>query len=633
MLVGEQQSAFVPDRHIADNVLLMQELMRGYHRGDGAARCALKVDIQKAYDSVEWSFVEQVLVAMNFPAQMIKWIMVCVTTPYYSISLNGYLEGYFKGEKGLRQGDPISPYIFILIMEAFSNVLEEYTSQQGFVYHPKCEHLGITHLIFADDLFLLCGANCESLNLIRDALKEFGDISGPRPNLQKSHMFVTGVNEEFKADLVQCIGMESRELPVKYLGVPLISTRLKVRDCEEIKKKILNRVQCWTAGALSYAGRIQLIISVLHSVQAYWSSIFILPKKVLKDIDDILRNFLWTGTNLRKSGAKVAWEEVCCPKNEGGLGIKSAVTWNKALMVRHLWDLARKKDSLWVKWCHSYMLRGRSMWGVDVQGDVSWTWRKLMKLREVVWMYMKYKIGDGKDSFMWIDNWHPCGPLLKRFGTRILYDANSCLDAKVEDCIQNGNWRLPRVLSRDLITVQNNFPRYSPNALIRDKVEWYAAANKQYSCRTAWEVLRCQHQKVEWADLIWNKEAIPRCSMIWWLACKNRLSTKDRLYSWGIITDNRCVLCADNEESRDHLYFGCSYTREVWNDALFKCNLQYICNNWADEVQEATRRFRGASMQAKMGRLAFTVVVYCIWKERNQRIFKGEGSTVYQVIK
>lgn len=90
---------------------------------------------------------------------------------------------------------------------------------------------------------------------------------------------------------------------------------------------------------------------------------------------------------MRKFGAKTTWEEVCCPKNDGRLGIKSVVIWNKALMVHHLLDLARKKDYLWVKW-----------------GEVSWT---LRKLREIVWMCTRYKIGDGKDTLMWIDNWHP----------------------------------------------------------------------------------------------------------------------------------------------------------------------------------------------------------------------------------
>lgn len=136
-LVGCWQLAFVIDRHISDNILLMQELMRGYHKETGVPGCALKVYIQKAYDSVEWPFVENVLVAMGFPHQMVQWIMLCATTPTYFISFNGCVEGYFKGAKGLRQGDPISPYLFILLMEAFSNILEDFMHNNDFMYHPK----------------------------------------------------------------------------------------------------------------------------------------------------------------------------------------------------------------------------------------------------------------------------------------------------------------------------------------------------------------------------------------------------------------------------------------------------------------------------------------------------------------
>lgn len=222
--------------------------------------------------------MDRVLKVMDFMQQMIDWIMSCISTPYYSVSLNG--KGYFKGEKGLRQGDPISPYIFILIMEAFSNILDDHTQQGGYTFHAKCQQLSITHVIFADDLFLLCGANTASLNVIKNALDEFGSLSGLRPNMQKSHMFVAGVAEEEKADLGRRIGMEVRDLPVRYLGAPLLSTKLRARDCEYIKKKILKRIQSWNAATLSYAGRIQLVVSILHSIQAYWSSIFILPKQV-----------------------------------------------------------------------------------------------------------------------------------------------------------------------------------------------------------------------------------------------------------------------------------------------------------------------------------------------------------------
>lgn len=120
----------------------------------------MKIDIQKAYEYVEWCFLKEVLVAMELPNLMIDWLMECVSTLCYSISLDGCLERYFRGAKGLRQGDPISPYLFILLMEAFSHILGSYTQQEGFQFHKGCGDLGITHLIFADDLFVLSAATC-----------------------------------------------------------------------------------------------------------------------------------------------------------------------------------------------------------------------------------------------------------------------------------------------------------------------------------------------------------------------------------------------------------------------------------------------------------------------------------------
>lgn len=174
---------------------------------------------------------------------------------------------------------------------------------------------------FADDLFLLAAANVESVAVLKRTFEEFGAMSGLHPNLQKSNVFLAGVTEMEISNICNTMGMESKEPHVKYLGVPLISGRLKQSDCDELEQKILKKVNSWQANLLSYAGRIQLIISVLARVQTYWSRIFVLPKGVLKDIDAILRRFLWGGAELKRTAAKVAWKEVCLPKTGGGLGI------------------------------------------------------------------------------------------------------------------------------------------------------------------------------------------------------------------------------------------------------------------------------------------------------------------------
>ncbi|XP_071704795.1 uncharacterized protein [Rutidosis leptorrhynchoides] len=170
-VVGCNQSAFILGRTISDNILLTQELMKDYHTNRGVARCAFKVDIQKAYDTVDWVFLESILRRFGYLDTMVKWIMTCVTSTSFSIAVNGDLHGFFRGKRGLRQGDPMSPYLFTLVMEVLSLLLQEsMTEENRFRFHPRCENLKIINLCFADDLFLFSHADSGSVKVIAEAL-------------------------------------------------------------------------------------------------------------------------------------------------------------------------------------------------------------------------------------------------------------------------------------------------------------------------------------------------------------------------------------------------------------------------------------------------------------------------------
>ncbi|GJV66022.1 putative reverse transcriptase domain, reverse transcriptase zinc-binding domain protein [Tanacetum coccineum] len=255
-IISANQSAFVPGRSITDNILLTQELMHNYHLNRGTPRCAFKVDIQKAYDTVDWVFLRSILVGFGFHEKMVTWIMECVTTTSYSICVNGSLHGHFKGSRGLRQGDPLSPYLFTMVMEILTLMIQRRVlASDCFTYHRYCSNLELVNLCFADDLFLFTYGDVASASVIMEALDEFKDASGLIPSIPKSTAYFCNVLNHTKLSILQVLPFEEGKLPVKYLGVPLVSSRLKIRDCLELVDKVSLRIQDWKNKSV-YGGKV-----------------------------------------------------------------------------------------------------------------------------------------------------------------------------------------------------------------------------------------------------------------------------------------------------------------------------------------------------------------------------------------
>ena len=374
---------------------------------------------------------------------MQMWIKACVTSPKYSINFNGESIGFFAGAKGLRQGDPMSPYLFVLIMDSLSQLLQHNIQRSPvFRYHWKCNKLSLSHLCFADDLTLLFHGDVQSAALMKLTLSQFYDFTGLQANPTKSCLFLAGLEDDVAESICQILQFPKGSLPMKYLGVPLITSRLKKVHCDDLVNRISSRILSWTSKFLSYAGRIQLIQSVLNGIFNYWSGMFILPKYILKQVECLMRRFLWTGGIEKGHGAKVAWAKVCMPKKEGGLGFKNLTQMNCILNLKHIWALfAKDNASLWSQWIHVYMLKNRSFWSIKPPSQCSWYWRKLLKLRDMVRPVLKHRIGNGCGTFLWYDNWHPLGPLLVKFPPRVAYDAGLPLNAKVDNIIANGEWQ------------------------------------------------------------------------------------------------------------------------------------------------------------------------------------------------
>lgn len=383
-LISPEQSAFVRHRKMKENIMLVQELLRKYNRKRVTPRCMMKIDLFKAYDTVSWSFLQWMLSQLDFPPRFICWIMECITTPSFSVLLNGSIHGHFRSGRGLRQGDPLSPYLFVICMEYLSRDLKRLDRSITFQYHPSCNPIKLVHLAFADDLMLFARGDIPSVAALCNKLQHFSKITGLAINKEKSELFVAGVDGPELQLMESKSGFKLGTMPFRYLGVPLQSSRLCSAQFAPLVDKCMDLIKGWNSKNLSYAGRTELIRAVLQGVATFWMGIFPLPAVVLKRIISLCRNFLWCKSPLVNSRPLVAWREACLPKNQGGLGLISLPAWNLAALAKTLWELQRDKNSLWIKWLHSYYLKGKSVWDYKPKnGDSHWL-KCIFRIRDLL---------------------------------------------------------------------------------------------------------------------------------------------------------------------------------------------------------------------------------------------------------
>lgn len=380
-IIGASQSAFVQGRNISHNICLAKELLVGYNRKNISKRCVMKFDICKAFDMVSWKFIESSLQTLRFPHKFIGWIMACIKSARFSVLINGQLEGFFGSNRGIRQGDPLSPFLFTIVMEILSRRINYASNEKQFSFHPKCRRVNLSHLLFADDLLVFCKADKGSMSCIKRAIEDFGLWSGLSMNLDKSDIYFGGISDIEGMNLAGLMGIRIGKFPFRYLGIPIDAKRLGLADYSEIIEKMTAKIASWTARCLSYAGRLVLIKHVISTIGCYWMRTMLFPKEVLRRVTSICRAYLWSGKSEGKRNL-VSWKAVCENKSSGGLGVKDLVAFNKALMMTHIWDISLKKDNLWIKWMNNYFFKDTQIWEMEERQHLPWTLKALIRLKK-----------------------------------------------------------------------------------------------------------------------------------------------------------------------------------------------------------------------------------------------------------
>lgn len=337
---------------------------------------------------------------------------------------------------------------------------------------------------------------------------------------------------------------------MKYLGLPLVSTRLSTNDCQVLLDKVHKRISSWSAKLLSYAGRLQLITSVLFQLQAYWCEAFILPRKGQKLIEAACRNYLWSGKWDTQAMALVSWEDICVPKVEGGLGLKLIKAWNKSALCKKIWDVSSRNSDLWTVWASNTLLKGQSIWQIRVPNDYSWSWRQILKARSVVKEFIKVIVGDGRHTSLFYNLW---------LGERRICDelteqkiGNWGHLTTVHQWRDSTGWSIPDSFNRRFPLIAAQIRSYPIN-LGEDRALWTLIKSGTFTISSCYESIRIRKPRITWNNIVW--EAFPRHSFILWLVVKNGLKTRELLLARGCQVDHVCCLCNVANECCSHMFF------------------------------------------------------------------------------
>ncbi|RVX18307.1 LINE-1 reverse transcriptase-like [Vitis vinifera] len=474
-VVSIAQNAFVMGRQILDASLIANEVIDSWQkRKEKGLIC--KLDIEKAYDSIKWNFLMKVLQKMGFETKWVGWMWSCVSSAKFSILVNGVPAGFFPSTRGLRQEDPLSPYLFVMGMEIL-DVLIRRAVEGGYltgcnIRGGSRSSLNISHLFFADDTIVFCEANKDQVSHLSWILFWFEAASGLRINLAKSEIIPVGEVEEILEMTVEqgCRG----SLPSQYLGLPLGVPNRASSMWDGMEEKVRRRLALWKRQYISKGGRITLIKCTLASMPIYQMSIF--------------------------------------QKFNGGLGLRRIVTLNRALLGKWIWRFACEKDNLWKQVIsmkygqEEYGWRAKKASGAAGVG----VWKEIMKESEWCWENLAFLVGKGSKIKFWKDSWCTDTPLSQCFNHLFVLAVHR--DATIEEMWDQhsgqGDWNL--VFVRDfndwemdmvgdlLHTLRGHRP-----SMEDDSVKWRQGRNGMFRVKEAYRLLDKPNATVFPARRIW----------------------------------------------------------------------------------------------------------------------------------
>ncbi|KAA3472034.1 non-LTR retrotransposon transposase [Gossypium australe] len=589
----------------------------------------LKLDLEKAYDRVNWDFLRETLDALDLPEGWTNKVMKCVETTSMQVLWNGEKTAQFLPRRGLRQGDPLSPYLFVLIMERLAHLINQALLDRK--WKPiKLSRNGppLTHLFFADDLLLFAEGSMAQVDIIKETMSRFCKASGQKISLDKSVMMVSArTGNQLAKDLASRMGIKVTKDLGKYLGVPTINGRITKNTFQEVITRVHKRLEGWQTQFLSFAGRLTLIKSITSTIPLYTMQTLPLPASVCDEIDTANKRFLWAGDHTKKAMHQVKWRTVCTAKDRGGLGLRSMRQANLTSLAKLGWRFLTENDSLWAHvLATKYKIKDYSPRSLIRKHGQSPIWRGIVKAAPTLSQGSTRVMAEGKETDFWDDSWFGYGRLIDQIQAPI---PMSIRHKKVADFWDNGHgWKwnefapfLPHKALLQLAPIALNL---APGE--KDRLSWRHTPDGKFTFKSAYESLN-RHTDTG-ADMTWKavwKLRVPeRIRTFLWLVLHGRLMTNERRTRLGLAQTAQCERCSSHSEDMLHLLRDCPHSKNLWL-SLVPRRLQgdffgYGTSEWI----RTNIICRSRDRHDIEWNVLFAISIWWLWKWRNETIFQGK---------